>query len=359
MSHEAPTKFRPFVSGEERILGFIRAGGQATTPYWNGLNTAARNFNHLLAYSAKPLVEQHGSATISWTSGSPILWASYVVRSATLHNRRTVRVEVTATTTTATQFRIYGRLEGQSNVTGSLTASGGTCTIDVGTVDGSIWDVLTLGFDLDVAGSITVTDVRVYATPTTSPLPTTRAVQGTSGKYTGPVYTPQDVDQYDVDDPLSVNMMSDLSVGLQGMYHDNVGAVVNWSWWGDRGTYLSQAVGLLVPNKNVVEAVCQYIYYPRPGAKYLTAFVAAHLHGYTSHAGEIRVDWRGASNENLVPVTDSTTSILRGDWAVWEYNILVPDAAGPLYLEVRGRGSSDGDLVIQGVAIYENPDGVE
>lgn len=358
MSHTAPTKFRPFVSGEERINGFIRVGDQATSPYWNGLRTAALNFNHLLAYSMKPLVEQHGSATISWASGPAILWASYVLRAATLHNRKSVRVEVTATTTTATQFRIYGTLEGQTPVTGSMTTSGSTCTIDVGSVD-DIWDVLTLGFDLNAGGSITVTDVRVYASPSSSPLPTTRSVQGTSGKFTGPIYTPQDDDQYLVDNPLSVGMMSDMTVGTQGMYRDNVGALVNWSWWGNRGTYLSQSVGLVVPNANIPTAICQYIYYPRPGTKYLTAFVQGHLHGYTSHAGEIRIDWRGASNENIVPVISTSTSILRGDWAVWEYNILVPEGAGPLYLEIRGRGSVDGDLIIQGAAIYENPEGVE
>lgn len=368
----APEKFKPFVTGEERIGSYIRVGGSASTPYWNGMLTAARNFNHLLAFSRKPLIEQHGSATIAWTSNPNKPFASYVIRMPNLHDRKTVRVEVTATTGGgASQFKIFGTLEGQLTFNSSLTASGSTATVDVSYVDGSFYDVLTLGFTLDFAGTITITDVRAYSAPDAvssgeATLTTTKESQDSwaaGDRYQTPVYTPQDTDtdgQYIEDAPLSVAMMSDLMVGLQGMYRDNMGALVNWAWWGDRAAYVTTTAGLSVSASIGTSpvAVAQYIYYPRPGVKYLTAFIQGHTDGYVSAAATIQIDWKGNATRPVAPIAVATTDVDREQWAIWEYNIPVPDNAGPIYLEVRARGSTDGACIIQGVSIYENPEEV-
>lgn len=370
MSNIAPEKFQPFVTGEERIGTYIREGGSTSPPYWNGMLTAARNFNHLLAFSTKPLIEQHGEATISWTAGTKA-FASYIIRAPRLHDRKYLRVAVKATTGGgATQFKIWGELEGWTSYDSPMTASGSTAEVDVGGLQDD-FNVLTLSFELDAPGTVTITDVRAYSKPHpasggSATLSTTKESQDTwfgSYFYQTPIYTPQDTDtagQYIQDAPLTVAMMSDLSVGLQGMYRDNVGALVNWAWWGDQAAYATTTAGLSIPASIGARpvAVAQYIYYPRPGVKYLTAFVQGHTDGYVSAPATMQVDWKGNATRPIAQIASATTDFDREQWVVWAYNIPVIDNAGPIYLEVRARGSSEGNCIIQGVSVYENSDEV-
>lgn len=361
MSNYAPDQFRTFVSGEESIGSFIRSGGLNTSPYWNGGTTAAANFNHLLANSHKPIIEQCGSATIPWVENPNIPFATYVVRAPRLHNRRTLRVEVTATTTTPIRFQIHANLYGQSTFTSSVTSSGGTAICDVETLDDSLWDTLTLGFTLDEAGDFTVTHVRAYSLPSGTDLGTIQEVIGTGFVLNGPVYTPQDLAQWGVDEPLTVAMVSDLVVGLRGMYRDNLGALVNWCWWGDQTEYVTGEDGLKINYSATIYAPVarsQYIYYPRPGVKFLTCFVMAHVTDYASAAGYLSFNWIGSTSGVKAPIVSGTSTVTRGSWAVWEYNLRVPESSGPIYLDLRGMGSTDGSLIIQSVAVFENPDEV-
>lgn len=352
MANTVPADFRPYVSGEEKIEEYIRSGGHGTAPYWNGVKTAALNLNHLMGYSVKPVILQHGEASIPWSSGV-VTWAKYVVRIPRLVDRRTLRVEVTAAASAGT-FQVRGTIgAGASSAFTTATAGPATVSFDVD-FTGYEYQVLTLEMKLSTAGNFLPYTVYAYSKPlmaggTTISLPTNGPV----------IYTPQDEDQYAVDLPLTVAMMGDMSQACQGMFKDNVGAIVNWSYWANHATLPTADLGAAAPydssNPFPAKTIGQYIYTPREGVTRLKVFAAARLDNYASNPGKITVWWRGDTNlSTSVDVGASTTDFSAFNWEVWEMSVRVPQGNGPFYLDLRGRGSSEGTLYVQSFAAFED-----
>lgn len=354
MANTVPAEFRPYVSGEEKIGEYIRSGSFDSSPYWNGVGTAAENFNHLLAYTRKPVINQNGAASIPWTTGV-VTWAKYIVRIPDLPGRSALRVEVNASASAGT-FEVRGTIGGAATSAYS-TATGGpaTVTIDVDFPNSPYrWQILTLEMKLSTSGNFLPTSVYAYQKPLTA--------GGTTITFpaSGPaLYTPQDPDQYGVDMPLTVAMMGDMSRGCQALFKDTAGAIVNWSYWHSHAVISTADVGAMAPYDSSdpfpAKTIGQYIYVPREGVTRLKVFAAARLDNYSANPGKLTVWWKGSSVlDTSVDVSTATTDWTSFGWELWELSVRVPQGNGPFYLDLRGRGSSEGTLYIQSFAAFED-----
>lgn len=364
----APQDFRPFVTGEEGIDSPIRVGGYASSPYWNGALTAANNFNHLLAFSSKPVIQQYGSADLVYVA-TAITFAKYVIKIPSLMNRRVLRVEVTGSTLGGASFTPSATLTGGSQSgsgTGAATLSGGTSTINVSCPKTDDFQLLTLSFVMSAADTFRLTSVVAYSAPLAvsgggadlGTLAAANVVVSGIYPYEGqPLYTPQatlNTPQYDANLPLTVAMMSDLTVGLQGMFRDNTSPLVNWSYWFNHATIATTDVGLRNDydglNTSLVP-VAQYIYWPRQGVRKLKIFAAARQD--VSGTGKLSSDWRGLTSVDSVNVATTTTNFAHGSWVIWGGDLAVPQSGGPVYLEIRGQAASTGSMYVQSFAAFE------
>lgn len=368
MSNYAPESFRPFMGGENRQGTPIREGSYDSAPYWNGIRTAAENFNHILAFAQKPIINQVGGGQIVY-SGSSITFAKYVVWVPRLYSRTKLRVRVTATTTGGTTFTVSGSVDGGATASSSATSSGSTAVLDVVTTTDA-FGLLTLTFVMSANATLTITRVVAFSMPeaisggnaTLPDVQTMCSPGGTQTWWPSPLYTPQDTSlQYREGFPLSVAMMGDMQLGLQAAFRDLVSPLVNWSVWDDHSTLTTANKGARIAYASTIpEPVpfCQYVYFPRAGVQKVRVFVAARV---TAGSGEIQARWRGSSlgTGSTTTVSATTTDFSLGNWAVWNVLMDVPQVRGPLFLDIRGAKGSSGTMYVQSVAVFEDNETIQ
>lgn len=367
MSNWAPEAFRPYMAGEERQGQPIRAGSYDSAPYWNGIRTAAENFNHILAFAYKPIVNQTGSATLSYT-GSSKTFAKYVIWVPRLYSRNKVRVRVTGTTTGGATFTVSGSIDSGSSASSTATASGGVATLDITSPTLDDFGILTLTFVMSATSDLTITNVTVFSAQEAisgggATLPALQDMCSAFSPALSPsaLYTPQGTldapvgNQYREGFPLNVAMVGDMQLGLQAAFRDLVAPVTNWSCWSDYSTLTTAGLGAAREyDSAVVDPVpfCQYIYFPRDGVQNLRIFATARV---TAGTGKLSVRWRTSSQVSTpITVSATTTDFSSGNWTIWNDSLRVPPGPGPVYLEVRGSKASSGILYLQSFAAFED-----
>lgn len=367
-NQNASGKFRPFVISEFRPRDYIHTGGDAATPWRNGMTVMAENHNTAIARHGHVLASQIGTFDPIVGPG-PVEFAKYVMRMPAIAGRTTVTVYVTATTTGGTTFQVRGSNTVGTSGWSAATASGSTASVDVtctsvpttDDITDNPYSLLTLGFQLSGAGNFLPSEVYIVQTPITTTDIGDYDTNTENVRHIG-----QDTDQYSTDRALSVASVRELLASQDEHFHQHGRTITNQCIWTDYSTVSTLDDGIAGKSYNADETsespVMEAIYFPRQGVRRIACFVAARVDGYVATPSTIFIGFRRGFNltEVGVSISTATTVFTEGSWVVWGQMLAIPEDESPQHIVVSVYAPLAGNTVyLQALAMLEAPDWIE
>lgn len=353
MANTIPTEFMPFVTGAAGTGRFIQEGGQTSAPYLRGVADMAANHNWLLARSGHVQVNQTGLATIAFTSGGgEIPFAEYPYRIPRLADRDELVIHVTGIASAGTfQVRAITSVATSAWTTGIAS---GTASIIVGarpSGPNDLTEYVTLEFQMSGSAKFSVLRVQAYSRAYTGTLAALSAV----GAPWQSTCVPQDSDQYDENRALSVGQVRELIAGNNAMFLGNARAIVNWCVWTNYKNIDTLDGGYRVPRVSgrvQPVPVTQFLYTPREGVRDIEIVTRGRVDNYSGSGGPgVIAMGFGSSTPYYETVTASTSDWQSGSISDRDF----PDGRQFLTLRGRGANTSNEDLYIHAVAVFDIP----